>query len=83
MKRIIGLALCLCMMCMAMSALAGVPEKPQTYAYAYDFDGTVLSETDKQQITAYGSALEEQTGMQVIAGRGGVSGRHDARRLRH
>lgn len=67
MKRIIGLALCLCMMCMAMSALAGVPEKPQTYAYAYDFDGTVLSEADKQQITAYGSALEEQTGMQVIA----------------
>ena len=67
MKRIIGLAVCLCMVCMAVSALAGVPAKPQTYEYAYDFDGTVLSEEDKQQIAAYGGALEEQTGMQVIA----------------
>lgn len=49
------------------AALASVPAKPDTFAYAYDFDGSVLSESDKQAIAETGAALESATGIQAVA----------------
>ena len=51
----------------AACAYAAVPKKPDTYAYAYDFDADVLGQSAIQEISLYGAALEEATGIQVIA----------------
>lgn len=67
MKKTLAALLAALMLLTAALALADVPEKPETYAYAYDFSGDVLSEDTVAQITAYGAALEEATGNQVIA----------------
>lgn len=58
----LGLALAL-----GATALAAVPGKPDTFAYAYDFEGSVLSSSDREEIARYGSALEEATGIQAVA----------------
>ena len=68
MKKIrFGLLLVLTFVFMMGAALAAVPAKPSTFSYAYDFDGSVLSESDKETIADYGEALSEATGDQVIA----------------
>lgn len=68
MKKIrFGLLLVLTFVFMMGAALAAVPAKPSTFSYAYDFDGSVLSESDKKNIEDYGEALFEATGDQVIA----------------
>ena len=48
-------------------ALADVPARPSEFAYAYDFEGSVLSQNDIDQIARYGEALEDATGIQAVA----------------
>lgn len=67
MKRWIALCLTLLMVGLAAGALAGVPDKPSEFAYAYDFSGSVLSNSDIEQIARWGKALEDAAGNQVIA----------------
>lgn len=67
MKRIFALVLVLVLALLAPAALAGVPEKPKTFAYAYDFDAGVLGSSAMEEIALYGAALEDATGIQVIA----------------
>jgi len=66
-KRILA-AVLVCMFVLgAACAYAAVPKKPDTYAYAYDFDADVLSAGSMEEIALYGAALEDATGIQVIA----------------
>lgn len=67
MKKIVAVLLALLMLCGVSCALAAVPGKPDTFAYAYDFDADVLSANDIEEIALYGAALEDATGIQVIA----------------
>ena len=68
MKKAVSLLLALLLAAVLSStAAAAVPDKPASFAYAYDFDGSVLSDSDISSITAYGQALEEATGIQVVA----------------
>ena len=67
MKKIAALLGALILALFAAVGLADVPDKPEAFAYAYDFDGSVLSERDMEEITAYGAALEQATGAQVVA----------------
>ena len=67
MKKIVALCLAALWLLGAGCALAAVPDKPQTYAYAYDFDADVLGSGEIDTITRYGQALEEATGIQLIA----------------
>lgn len=48
-------------------ALADVPDRPETFAYAYDLGADVLDANDIAEITRYGQALEDATGVQAIA----------------
>lgn len=65
-KRI--LAVCLMMLTLVVPlALADVPAQPDTFAYAYDLNADVLGADEIAQITQYGAALEDATGIQVIA----------------
>lgn len=65
-KRI--LAVCLMLLTLfAPLALAAVPTQPETFAYAYDFNADVLGAEEIAQIEQYGAALEDATGIQVIA----------------
>ncbi len=66
-KRIAAILAALFMLALATGALAAVPEKPSQFAYAYDFDGSVLSTSDISEITRYGEALTDATGIQAIA----------------
>ena len=66
MKRVLAVCLAL-MLLFAASALAAVPGKPASFAYAYDFDAGVLSQSDIETIAQWGAALEDATGIQVIA----------------
>lgn len=68
MKKAVSLLLALLLAAvLGITAAAAVPDKPETFAYAYDFDGSVLSDSDISDITAYGQALEDATGIQVVA----------------
>ncbi len=67
MKRILAAILVCVLLLGASCALAAVPEKPDAYAYAYDFDANVLSSSHMEEIALYGAALEDATGIQVIA----------------
>ena len=67
MKRIISCVLVLLALLPWSGALAGVPAQPKTFAYAYDFDADVLDADDIGTIAQYGQALEDATGVQVIA----------------
>lgn len=67
MKRIFAAVLACMFVLGAACAYAAVPKKPDTYAYAYDFDADVLGQSAIQEISLYGAALEEATGIQVIA----------------
>lgn len=67
MKKIAALLGALILALFAAVGLADVPDKPEAFAYAYDFDGSVLSERDMEEITAYGAALEQATGAQAVA----------------
>lgn len=68
MKRRVSLMLAmLALLCIPALASAGIPSKPDTYAHAYDFTGSVLSDADVREIERYGTALEDATGVQVIA----------------
>ncbi len=67
MKRILAALLAISLLLGASLALAAVPAKPSTFAYAYDFDAGVLSANDIEEISLYGAALEDATGIQVIA----------------
>ena len=68
MKKAVSLLLALLLAAVLIStSAAAVPDKPASFAYAYDFDGSVLSDSDISSITAYGQALEEATGIQVVA----------------
>lgn len=49
------------------AALADVPDKPDAFAYAYDFTGKTLQSGDISEISRYGAALEEATGVTAIA----------------
>lgn len=66
MKKFLSLVLALVLM-LGACALADVPDRPDTFAYAYDFDADVLDASDAAEITRYGQALEEATGVQAIA----------------
>jgi len=66
-KRILAAVLVFVMALGASCALAAVPKKPDAFAYAYDFDAGVLSANDIEEISLYGAALEDATGIQVIA----------------
>lgn len=55
------------LVCVSACALAGVPGKPKTFAYAYDFDAGVLGSSEIAAITRTGEALENATGVQLIA----------------
>ena len=66
MKKVFTVCLALMMLFVA-SALAAVPDKPASFAYAYDFDAGVLSQSDIEAIWQWGAALEDATGIQVIA----------------
>ncbi|MGN0997183.1 MAG: TPM domain-containing protein [Candidatus Ventricola sp.] len=67
MKKIVALCLAALWLLGAGCALAAVPDKPQTFAYAYDYDADVLGSGEIDTITRYGKALEEATGIQLIA----------------
>ena len=68
MKKALSLMLAaVLMLVLSSAALASVPAKPDTFAYAYDFDGSVLSESDRQAIAETGAALESATGIQAVA----------------
>ena len=67
MKRILAALLAISLLLGASLALAAVPDKPSTFAYAYDFDAGVFSANDIEEISLYGAALEDATGIQVIA----------------
>lgn len=67
MKRIAAAALALLLALCASCASAAVPDKPETFAYAYDLDADALSASDIEEISRYGAALEEATGIQVVA----------------
>ena len=68
MKRAVSLLLALLLAAvLGSTAAAAVPDKPETFSYAYDFDGSVLSDSDISAISAYGQALEDATGIQVVA----------------
>lgn len=67
MKKGIAALLALMMLFAAGAALADVPDKPKTFAYAYDFDAGVLDARDIAQIAQMGQALEDATGVQMIA----------------
>lgn len=66
MKRILAICLLLLTLC-APIAQAAVPAQPDTFAYAYDLDADVLGADEIAQIEQYGAALEDATGIQVIA----------------
>ncbi|MBR5226018.1 MAG: TPM domain-containing protein [Clostridia bacterium] len=67
MKKILAAVLAAVLLLGASCALAAVPKKPDTYAYSYDFDAGVLTNAQKEEIARYGAALEDATGIQVIA----------------
>ena len=68
MKKLIALCLALVLaMVVSACALADVPDKPDTFAYAYDFGADVLDSGEIAEITMYGQALEDATGVQAIA----------------
>ena len=67
MKKILVALLTLSLLLCAVGALAAVPSKPVTFSYAYDLDAGVLSSGDIEEISRYGAALEDATGIQVIA----------------
>lgn len=67
MKRIALMILALMLAFACTFALADVPDKPEVFAYAYDFDADVLSDREIAAIAEYGAALEEATGVQLIA----------------
>lgn len=48
-------------------AAAGVPSKPSNFEYWYDYDGSVLTSSQKAEISEYGEALKNATGDQVVA----------------
>ena len=66
MKKILAVVVAILLLG-ASCALAAVPGKPDTFAYAYDFDAGVFSAADIEEISRYGAALEDATGIQVIA----------------
>jgi len=67
MKKVFSLLLALMLLLGAACALAAVPAKPAAFAYAYDFDAGVLGGNEIEEISLYGAALEDATGIQVIA----------------
>lgn len=68
MKRIISILLAAVLaLALACPALSDVPDKPKQFSYAYDFGADVLDSGDMATIEKYGQALEEATGVQVIA----------------
>ncbi len=67
MKKRILVILCAVLLLCACTALAGVPAKPSQFSYWYDYDGSVLSSSDRNTITQYGEALEKATGAQAVA----------------
>lgn len=67
MKRILAAVLAAVLLLGASCALAAVPKKPDTYAYSYDFNAGVLTNAQKEEIARCGAALEDATGIQVIA----------------
>lgn len=66
MKKILAVVVAILLLG-ASCALAAVPGKPASFAYAYDFDAGVFSAADIEEISRYGAALEDATGIQVIA----------------
>lgn len=67
MKKIVALLVMLALALCAVCGLADVPDRPSEFAYAYDFTGKVLSQSDISEISAYGQALSDATGVQAIA----------------
>ena len=67
MKRILAALLVAALLLGVSCALASVPQKPSSFAYAYDFDAGVFSQSDIETIGQWGAALEDATGIQVIA----------------
>ena len=65
-KSVIAVLFCVLLLSVS-CALAAVPDKPAAFAYAYDFGADVFSAADIETISGYGAALEEATGIQVIA----------------
>ena len=66
MKKILAVVVAILLLG-ASCALAAVKDRPATFAYAYDFDAGVFSAADIEEISRYGAALEDATGIQVIA----------------
>jgi len=67
MKSLAALLCTVLLICMSACALAGVPSRPKAFAYAYDFDADVLGSGEIAEIDRIGSALEDATGVQMIA----------------
>ena len=67
MKNWLAALLAALLLALGAAALADVPDRPTEFAYAYDLDGGVLSDSQIEEISAYGAALEEATGAQAIA----------------
>ena len=68
MKRTLAFALAALVLSLSCAfALADVPDKPKEFAYAYDFDADVLDSGDISRIEETGRALEDATGIQMIA----------------
>lgn len=68
MKKITSLLLAILLALIALCpALADVPDQPKTFAYAYDFGADVLDTNEMEEISLYGQALEDATGVQAIA----------------
>lgn len=66
-KRVACILAALMAVLLCAPALAGVPDKPVEYAYAYDFDADVLGQSEIAKIAQTGQALEDATGIQLIA----------------
>lgn len=64
-KRMFALVLAVCLLA-ALPALAKLPDKPDGNDYVYDYTDT-LSDSDKEDIRAYGAALEDATQAHAIA----------------
>ena len=68
MKKTLAFALAALVIALSCAfALADVPDKPRNFAYAYDFDADVLDSGDISRIEETGRALEDATGIQMIA----------------
>lgn len=68
MKKTLAFALAALVLVLSCAlALADVPDKPRNFAYAYDFDADVLDSGDISRIEETGRALEDATGIQMIA----------------